>query len=145
MFDHFTTLCLKGLKLHAKHYHRLLKHQEKFPSCQLVGYKQKFYRFHVLITIEQRVSHLVWTRLLLKPGTGPWKTWIQKNLDRKKVGSRKIWTLKNLDSEKNLEKNKTLKNIDPENMNMGLIMVSDFKEVCFTKTKRNVICCLKVC
>ena len=139
MFGHFTTLCLNGLKLHAKHYYRLLKHQEKFPSCQLVGYKQKFYRFHVLITIEQRMSHLVWTRLLLKPGTGPWKTWTEKKLDPEKFGLWKTWTLK-----KTLKKTKPLKNIDPENMNMGLIIVSDFKEVCLTKTKRNVICCLKV-
>ena len=44
------------------------------------------------------------------PGSGPWKTWIQKNLD-----SEKSWTLKNLDSQKpGLWKIWTLKILDYE-------------------------------
>ena len=38
-----------------------------------------------------------------------------------------------------------MKNIDPEKhrINMGLKDI-DFRELCFKKTMRNVICCLKV-
>ena len=53
--------------------------------------------------------------LLLKPGPGPWAL--------------------------------TLKNRDPEKpgINIGWKNMSDFKKLCFTKTNRNVIYCLKVC
>ena len=36
--------------------------------------------------------------------------------------------------------------MDPEKhgITKGLVHMSDFRELCFTKNKRNVICCLKV-
>ena len=41
---------------------------------------------------------------------------------------------------------RTLKNLDPEKpgKNIGLKNMSDFRELCFIKTMRNVIYCLKV-
>ena len=65
--------------------------------------------------------------LLLKPGPGPW------TLDPypEKPGPRKTWTLKNLDPEK-------------PGINIGLKNMSDFRELCFTKTIRNVSYSLKV-
>ena len=41
---------------------------------------------------------------------------------------------------------RTLKNLDPEKsgINIGLKNMSDFRELCFTKTIRNVSYCLKV-
>ena len=41
---------------------------------------------------------------------------------------------------------RTLKNLDPEKpgINIGLKNMSDFRELCFIKTMRNVIYCLKV-
>ena len=66
------------------------------------------------------------------------ETWTQtlKNLDPEKLnpekpGPRKTWTLKNLDPDK-------------YRINIGLKYMSDFRELCFIKTKRNVIYCLKV-
>ena len=64
-----------------------------------------------------------------KPGTR--KTWTLKNPDLEKPGLRKTWTLKNLDLEKH-------------GINIGLKNISDFRELCFMKTMRNVIYCLKV-
>ena len=69
---------------------------------------------------KQNVSFLVSLkyreiiRLLLKPGPGPWT--------------------------------RSLKNLDPEKpgINIGLKNMSDFRELCFIKTMRNVIYCLKV-
>ena len=55
-----------------------------------------------------------WTRAL-GPDPGPWKTWTLKNLDPEKPG-----------------------------INIGLKNMSDFRELCFIKTMRNVIYCLKV-
>ena len=37
---------------------------------------------------------------ILKPRSGPWKTWTQNNLDLEQLGLGKTWTLKNLDAEK---------------------------------------------
>ena len=39
-----------------------------------------------------------------------------------------------------------MKNLDPEKpgINIGLKNISDFRELCFTKTIRNVSYCLKV-
>ena len=54
-----------------------------------------------------------------------------QNLDPEKSGSRKIWTIKKLDHEKYA-------------VNIGLKNMSDFRELCFIKTMRNVIYCLKV-
>ena len=53
------------------------------------------------------------------PEPGPW------------TGTLKTWTLKNLDPEK-------------PGINMGLKNMSDFRQLCFIKTMRNVIYCLKV-
>ena len=41
---------------------------------------------------------------------------------------------------------RTLKNLEPEKpgINIGLKNMSDFRELCFTKTIRNVSYCLKV-
>ena len=41
----------------------------------------------------------------------------------------------------------TLENLDPEKpgINIGLKNMSDFRGLCFTKTKHNVSYCLKVC
>ena len=58
--------------------------------------------------------------LLLKPGSGPWTRTLIKT-----------WTLKNLDPKK-------------RGINIGLKCVSDFRELAFIKTMRNVIDCLKV-
>ena len=67
------------------------------------------------------------------------KTWTrtQKSLDPEKPVPGKTWTLKNL---------RTLKNMDPKKhgINIGLKCMSDFRELCFIKTMRNVIYCLKV-
>ena len=43
-------------------------------------------------------------------------------------------------------KNSTLKNLDPEKheTNIGLKYMSDVRELCFIKTMRNMIYCLKV-
>ena len=81
------------------------------------------------------------------------KTWTQTlDPDPKKLGSRKTWTLENLDQEK-LGPRKTwiLKNLDPKNLdpeehgiNIRLKNISDFRELCFIKTMRNVINFLKV-
>ena len=40
----------------------------------------------------------------------------------------------------------TQKNLAPEKpgINIGVKNMSDFRELCFIKTMRNVICCLKV-
>ena len=61
---------------------------------------------------------LVW--LLLKPGPGPW--------NRTRTRTR------------------TLKNLDPEKpgVNIGLKNMSDFRELCFIKTIRNMSYGLKV-
>ena len=54
-----------------------------------------------------------------------------RTLDPEKAGRRKTWTLRNMDPEKH-------------EINMGLKDLSDFRQLCFMKTLRNVICCLKV-
>ena len=59
------------------------------------------------------------------------KTWILKNLDTEKSGPLKTWTLKSLDPEK-------------PGINIGLKNMSDFRELCFIKTIRNVSYCLNV-
>ena len=59
------------------------------------------------------------------------KTWILKNLDSEKSGPSKTWTLKSLDPEK-------------PGINIGLKNMSDFRELCFIKTIRNMSYCLKV-
>ena len=73
-------------------------------------------------------------RLLLKPRPGPW-TRTLKNLDPEKPGPGKTWTLTG-----------TLKNLGPKKhgINVGLKFMSDFRELCFIKTMRNVIYYLKV-
>ena len=68
-----------------------------------------------------------WT---LEPDPGPW-TRTLKNLHPEKAAPWKIWTLKNLDTEK-------------PGINIGLQNMSDFRELCFTKTIRNVSYCFKV-
>ena len=62
------------------------------------------------------------------------KTWTPtlKNLDPEKPGPRKTWTLKDLDPQKH-------------GINIGLINMSDFRELCFIKIMHNAIYCLKVC
>ena len=67
---------------------------------------------------------------------GPRKTWTRKNLDLEKPGTWKTWTQKNLDSRK----------LGPKKheINIGLKCMSDFRELCFIKTMRNVNYCLKV-
>ena len=61
------------------------------------------------------------------------KTWTRtmKNLDPEKTAPWITWTLKNLHSEKH-------------GINTGLKNMYDFRELCFKKIMRNVICCLKV-
>ena len=54
-----------------------------------------------------------------------------KSLDPEKPGPRKNWTLKNLGPEKH-------------GINIGLKNMSDFRDLCFIKTMRHVIYCLKV-
>ena len=54
-----------------------------------------------------------------------------KNLHPEKPGPRKTWTLKSLDPEKH-------------GINVGSKHMSDFSELCFIKTMRIVIYCLKV-
>ena len=77
------------------------------------------------------------SRLLLKPGPGPWTRtlgpghWTRALDPDPGPGPRKTWTLKNLDPEKH-------------GINIGLKNMSDFRELCFTKTIRNVSYCLKV-
>ena len=93
---------------------------------------------------------LLWG-LLLKPAPRPW-TRTLKNLDPDKSGPRKTltlktWTLKNLNPEKpGRRKTWTLKNMDPEKDGIDLVLknLSDFSELCFIKTMRNLIYCLKV-
>ena len=67
-------------------------------------------------------------RLLLKPG--PW-TRTLKNLYPEKPVPKKTWTQTNLDPEKQV-------------INIGLKSMSEVRELCFIKTMRNVIYCLKV-
>ena len=60
------------------------------------------------------------------------KTWTRTlDLDPEKPGPRKYWTLKDLDPEKH-------------GINIGLTNMSDLRELCFVKTMRNAIYCLKV-
>ena len=60
------------------------------------------------------------------------KTWTRTlDLDPEKPGPLKTWTLKNLDPQKH-------------EANIGLKYMSDFKQLYFIKTMRNVIYCLKV-
>ena len=61
------------------------------------------------------------------------KTWTRtlKNLDPEKPGPRKTWTLKDLDPQKH-------------GIDIGLINMSDFRELCFIKIMHNTIYCLKV-
>ena len=77
---------------------------------------------------------------------GPRKTRTLKNLDPQKPGRSETWILKNLDPEKiGPRKTWTLKNLSPEKhgINIGLKNMSDYRELCFIKTIRNVIYCLK--
>ena len=69
-----------------------------------------------------------WTRTL---DPDPEEPGPRKNLDPEKPGPGKTWTLKSLDPEKH-------------GINIGLRNMSDFRELCFLKTMRNVIYCLKV-
>ena len=57
------------------------------------------------------------------------KTWTQtlENLNPESPGLWKTWTLKNMESEKH-------------GINMALKNMSDFRELCFKKTMRNMIC-----
>ena len=84
----------------------------------------------VLLYNNSHTLYIQSLRLLLKPGPGPW-TLTLKNLDPEKPGLWKTWTLKNLDPEK-------------PGINIGLKNMSDFRELCFTKTIRSVSYCLKV-
>ena len=78
-----------------------------------------------------RVAMNKWKIQLFHKATS--KTWTQtlKNLEPEKPRPWKTWTLKNL---------------DPENhrINIRLKNMSDFRELCFIKTMRNVIYCLKI-
>ena len=69
-------------------------------------------------------------RLLLKARPGLWTPQTLKKLDPEKSGSSKTWTLKNMDPGKH-------------RINIGFKNMSDFRELCFIKTMRNVICCFK--
>ena len=76
-----------------------------------------------------------WTRTLdldPGPGPGPWTRTRTRTLDPdpEKPGPWKTWTLKNIDPEK-------------PGINIGLKNMSDFRELCFPKTIRNVSYCLK--
>ena len=71
------------------------------------------------------------SRIFVRWATSKTLTRTPNNLDPQKPGPSKIWTLKNMDSEKH-------------GINMGLKNMSDFRELCFKNTIRNVICCLKV-
>ena len=74
----------------------------------------------------------MWTQKDLDPEIpGPWKTRTQENLDLEKPGLSKTWTLKNLDPK-------------THGINIGLKCMSEFRELCFIKTMRKVIYCLKV-
>ena len=78
----------------------------------------------------------IWTRILdtdpknlkpdMDPRLGPSKTWTLKNLDPAKPGP---W--KNMDFVKH-------------EINMELRNMSDFRELSFNTTIRNVICCLQI-
>ena len=59
-----------------------------------------FYKIFIKQNFSLKNSIMVFAlRLLLKPGSRPWKIWTLKNLDPEKPGLRKTWTLKKLDSE----------------------------------------------
>ena len=74
----------------------------------------------------KRATSKTWTRTLdPNPGSGPW------TLDLDPDPGPWIRTLKNLDPEK-------------PGINTVLKNMSDFMELCFTKTIRNVSYCLKV-
>ena len=76
--------------------------------------------------------------LLLKPGPGPWTLYPDPGPGP--------WT-RTLDPGPGpWIRTRTLKNLEPEKpgINIGLKNMSDFRELCFTKTIRNVSYCLKV-
>ena len=84
----------------------------------------------IILSVNARFKTNSPPRLLLKAGPMPW-TRTLKNLDSEKPGPRNSWTLKNMDPEKH-------------RINMGLKNMSDFGDLYFIKSMRNVICCLKV-
>ena len=94
---------------------------------------QRFWVFQK--NLFMKATSKTWTWILdpdpEKPGPNPEKPGPTKNLNPEQPGPWKTWTLKNLDPEKH-------------GTNIGLKYMSDFRELCFINTMRNVIYCLKV-
>ena len=78
----------------------------------------KPFRKNCTSEIEYYKCSMRW--LLLKLGSGPWKSWTLKHLDPQKHGSWK------------------------HGINVGSKNMPGFRQLCFVKTMRNGICCLKV-
>ena len=82
--------------------------------------KMRFFVIGETYQILYKIFNVWWfPSLLLKPGPGPWTRTLKK---------------------------KRLFYVDPEKhgINIGLKNMCDFRELCFIKTMRNVIYCLKV-
>ena len=91
-----------------------------FEFCKII--KNSYFEEH--LRTAEFFTATSFRGLLLKPGLGPWAR-------PEKPRPRKTWTLKNLDPKKH-------------GINIALKCMSDIRELCFIKTMRNDIYCLKV-
>ena len=115
-------------------------------SLDLKNFYSKYLLYLFLCKLKLNPSYLRQNKLIMMVFWTTSKTWPQI-LDPEKIGPWKPSTRKSLDHEKPVPwKTLALKNLDLKKpvINIELNCMSDFRELYFIKTMRNVIYCLKV-